>query len=223
MPTGPTDLQFSCRHQYPTGFALDATFETDARVTALFGPSGAGKTTIVSLIAGLIRPRDGNIQLGGDTLTDTSRGIFLPPEKRGLGILFQDHRLFPHLSVRSNLTFGRTRRRGASADFTEVVESLELSDLLDRSPSTLSGGQKQRAALARAVLARPKLLILDEPLSSIEIDLRNRMTDFIEATISKFNLPTILVTHDQELVERLATRVIPVRQGRIDPQHEQPD
>lgn len=223
MTIGPCHLRFSCQHEYPTGFVLDATFEIDDRVTALFGPSGAGKTTILSLIAGLIRPRKGHIQLGQDVLTDTSRGIFVPAEKRQVGMLFQDHRLFPHLDVQSNLAYGHTRRRGASASVSDVVKTLELSELLDRSPSTLSGGQQQRVALARAVLARPRLLILDEPLSSIEMDLRIRMTDFIAATINEFNLPTIIVTHDQVLVERLATRVIPIRQGQIDPQHDETD
>ena len=200
-------LRFDCSHQYGSGFQLDFKFESDARVTAVCGPSGSGKTTVLALIAGLLKPKRGRIELDDLVLTDIAGGVFQKPENRNVGLLFQDHCLFPHLDVRSNLAYGRKRQSNQSQnEFNEanVIETLELEEILDRYPSAISGGQLQRVALGRAILACPKLLLLDEPLTAVEPELRDRITDFIENAINRFKIPTILVSHNEALVDRLA-------------------
>ena len=151
-------------------FAIDARFESAGRLTALFGPSGSGKTTLINLIAGLIRPTKGRIAVDGRVLVDTDAGIFVPKHKRRIGMVFQDARLFPHLSVAGNLRYGRwfTPPAERYADMDAVVELLGIGPLLDRRPAKLSGGEKQRVAIGRALLASPKLLLMDEPLASLD-------------------------------------------------------
>ena len=182
-------LEFTCRLRYPSGFVLDASFTLDATVAALFGPSGSGKTTILSITAGLRRPDVGRVRLGDTVLFDAAAGVCLPPEARGVGYVFQDHLLFPHLSVRDNLLYGRRRRRpGARAiDFNRVVDVLELGGVLDRPPHTLSGGQRQRVALGRALLCGPRLLLLDEPLASLDADLKRRVLDYVEQVLREWD------------------------------------
>jgi molybdate transport system ATP-binding protein len=211
-----SQLQFQCRHQYRAGsFLLHAEFTVNGGITALVGPSGSGKTTILSLIAGLLRPETGRIQLGEHTLIDTASGKFMLPENRGVGVVFQDYRLFPHLSVAENLNYGLKRSPRGQIDFAHLVEVLNLGDLLARAPQTLSGGQKQRVALGRAILRGPEILLLDEPLSAQDVQLKDDVLTYLERIIGEYRLPTLLVSHDVASVERLATRTIFVREGRI--------
>jgi molybdate transport system ATP-binding protein len=210
-------LEFRCRLPYPSGFVLDAAFISDATVTALFGPSGSGKTSILSILAGLRRPSEGRIQFGKRVLYDSATGICLPPEARRIGYVFQDQLLFPHLSVRRNLRYGwRRRPRDARAvDFQRVVQVLELDNMLDRLPYTLSGGQRQRVALGRALLCGPELLLLDEPLASLDEALKQRVLDYVEECVREWHIPTLYVTHAPNEVRRLAEEVVVLRDGKV--------
>jgi molybdate transport system ATP-binding protein len=207
-------LRFHCRHQFPSGFILDAEFEASDGITGLCGPSGSGKTTTLAIIAGTLRPKQGVVRLGERVLVDTARGIVLPPEQRQVGCVFQDLRLFPHLTVEQNLRYGLNRRPARKIAFSRVVEILELGELLDRSPRTLSGGQKQRTALARAVLQGPKLLLLDEPLTALDAQLKERIVVYLERMLAELRIPTVLVSHDLGDVRRLAERVVMLAAGR---------
>ncbi|HVX59772.1 MAG TPA: ATP-binding cassette domain-containing protein [Pirellulales bacterium] len=210
-------LKFHCRHRYASGVALDIAFETDARVTSLFGPSGSGKTSVLMMIAGLVRPDFGRIELGQRVLVDTEAGRSLPAERRRVGLLFQDHQLFPHLTVEGNLRYG-LRRRPRSAqpiDFGHVVEVLELGDLLRRYPRYLSGGQKQRVALGRSLLAAPELLLLDEPLAALDEALKQRVLQYLERIIDEWRIPVLYVSHAVDEVQRLAQHVMILEAGRV--------
>ena len=210
-----SSLVFDCQYRYPTGFLLDAQLETDGQVTALFGPSGSGKSTLLSLIAGLLKPDRGYIRLGEQVVADTKSSIFMPPERRRVGLLFQDHCLFPHLRVRANIAYGMRRRAGQDTPLDRVIKTLELENVLDRYPRSLSGGQQQRVALARAIACAPKMLLLDEPVTAVEASLRDRIASFIERVVHELQIPTLLVSHNRVLVDRLATRVIRIEDGRI--------
>jgi molybdate transport system ATP-binding protein len=208
-------LAFDCRLGYPGGFKLQAAFEAGDGVTALFGPSGGGKSTALGLIAGVLRPDAGHIRLSGATLVDTAAGIWLPPERRRVGVVFQDHLLFPHLTVRQNLRFGQARRQARPMSFDRVVEVLELGSFVDRRPDTLSGGQRQRVALGRALLRGPELLLMDEPLTAVDQALKERILTYLERAVAEWHLPTLFVSHDQADVRRLADRVVVIESGRI--------
>jgi len=208
-------LSFQCRHQYNGGFDLEVRFELDRTVTSLFGPSGSGKTSVLAVIAGFLRPRLGKVVLGDQVLLDTERGIFLPPEQRHVGMVFQDHLLFPHLNVEANLRFGQRRRRGRrSIEMARVVDVLEIGELLDRYPHGLSGGERQRVAVGRALLSGPRLLLMDEPLASLDASLKVRILAYLERVVDEWNIPTLFVTHSQAEVRRLADWVVILRQGR---------
>jgi molybdate transport system ATP-binding protein len=196
---------------------MEPAFGTDAPVTALFGPSGSGKTSILSMIAGLRRPDAGFIRLGAHLLFDSPTGVNLPPEKRKVGYVFQDHLLFPHLDVRGNLLYGwrRRPREARAVDFDKVVQVLELSDLLKRLPHSLSGGQRQRVALGRGLLRGPDLLLLDEPLSSVDEDLKQRVLDYVERALDEWRIPTLYVTHNSAEARRVAGWVVRIEQGRV--------
>ncbi|RVD67674.1 ATP-binding cassette domain-containing protein, partial [Mesorhizobium sp. M4A.F.Ca.ET.029.04.2.1] len=163
-------------------FAIDASFESAGRLTALFGPSGSGKSTLINLIAGLIRPERGRIAVDGRVLVDTDTGAFVPMHKRRIGIVFQDARLFPHLSVAGNLRYGRwfTPASERYADIDGVVDLLGIGHLLDRRPAKLSGGEKQRVAIGRALLASPKLLLMDEPMASLDEARKAEILPYVE-------------------------------------------
>ena len=192
-------LKFRCQHEYPSGFKLDAEFEATDHVTALFGPSGSGKTTVMGLIAGLIKPQQGHIGIGDLVVVDSQAGVFLRPEQRRVGLLFQEHCLFPHLRVKANIAYGMRRRKtGGEVPIERVIETLELGEVLDRYPRSLSGGQQQRVALARAIVCAPKILLLDEPLTAVEAALRDRIAQFIERVVHEFEIPTLLVSHNEE-------------------------
>jgi molybdate transport system ATP-binding protein len=208
-------LSFSCRHRLNAQFELNAAFECPHGVTALFGPSGSGKTTILNLIAGVLQPVEGRIVLAGEVLEDRSQGIHMPPDRRRIGVVFQDQLLFPHLSVRENLAYGAPRQNELSIDFNKVVEILEVGALLDRFPRSLSGGQRQRIALGRAILSGPRLLLMDEPLAGLDMRLKERILAYLERLLAEFNLPTLFVSHDQTDVRRLAERVVVLDAGRV--------
>ncbi len=197
-------IQFDARFTYPTGFSIEFSFEAKTRVTALVGPSGSGKTTVLNLIAGLLAPSQGSIALGEQVLFNSKRRIHLPPEQRRIGYVFQDCLLFPHLNVRENLQYGQKWSGPTCIDFDRAVQVLELSELMARYPMSLSGGQKQRVALGRAILRGPQLLLLDEPMSALDLELRASIAQYVAKAIDEFNIPTLLVSHDRASIEWLA-------------------
>jgi molybdate transport system ATP-binding protein len=208
-------LSVDVRYRHGSGFEIDAKFEAGEGVTALFGPSGSGKSTLIHLIAGVLQPSDGSIRLGHRTLVDTKAGVSLPPEQRLIGIVFQDHFLFPHMSVRKNLTFGMGRHGGRPMSFEKVVEILEIGDLVSRFPSTLSGGQRQRVALGRALLCGPELLLLDEPLAALDQSLKERVLVYLKRAFQEWRIPTLFVCHDKHDVDNIADHVASVVSGRV--------
>jgi molybdate transport system ATP-binding protein len=210
-------LSFQGTHRFASGFELDAAFETSAQVTALFGPSGSGKTSLLYMIAGLLSPQTGSIQLGQNVWFDAKRAIDLKAERRHVGFVFQDHLLFPHLSVERNMMFGRRRRRGrpAAIDPDRVIEVLELSELLDRYPRKLSGGERQRVALGRALLSGPELLLMDEPLAALDEALKDRILTYVQRVLAEWRIPTIYVSHSAAEVRRVADRVVVLEQGLV--------
>ena len=201
-------------------FELDAAFVSGAARTALLGPSGSGKSTLLLAIAGLVPHASGHIRVGGETLLDSARRIDLPARARGVGFVFQDYALFPHLNVEENLRFG-VRRLGqrlepaAQVRIDELVAQFDLETLRRALPRHLSGGQKQRVALARALATSPRLLLLDEPLSALDVDLRARLRDELAAMLDRVRVPTLLVSHDPQDVHALAQAVIRIEDGRI--------
>lgn len=194
------------------GKPLCANFSSDAGLTALFGPSGAGKTSILDAIAGLLRPRRGHISVEGATLFDSESATNLPPEARACGYAFQDNRLFPHRTVRDNLLFGwrlaPEERRWMAP--TEAITFLDIGHLLERMPRTLSGGEAKRVAIGRALLSGPRFLLLDEPLASLDEARREEIMRVVERIRDELRLPILYVSHDKAEVERLAGKVIPV-------------
>jgi len=197
-------------------FALDAAFES-AGATALFGPSGSGKTSVISMIAGLMRPDAGRIALDGDVLFDAAARVNVPPWKRRIGTVFQEGRLFPHLSVKHNLGYGRWMS-GLAADakaFAHAVDLLDIGHLLDRRPGRLSGGERQRVAVGRALLMQPRLLLLDEPLASLDAARKAEILPYLERLRDNSKLPMIYVSHDAGEVARIATHVVRLEGGRV--------
>jgi molybdate transport system ATP-binding protein len=190
-----------------------------AGVTAIFGASGAGKSTLINLVAGLHRPDRGRIALGSTVFFDTAAGVHLPVERRGLGYVFQDARLFPHLSVSANLDFGRRRARPhadrVAVPFDTVVDLLGLRALLDRRPHTLSGGERQRVAFGRALLAHPRLLLMDEPLASLDAPRKAEILPYLERLRDEFAIPILYVSHALDEVLRLATALVLIDDGRV--------
>jgi molybdate transport system ATP-binding protein len=196
---------------------IDVTFE--AKVTAIFGPSGSGKTTLLDAIAGLRQIRAGEIEIGGVTVFSSSDGINQPARDRGIGYVPQESALFPHLSVRSNILFGATRASTPAAartiELDHVLEVLQIGALLDRPVTQLSGGEAQRCALARAILSKPRLLLLDEPLAALDIGLKERILPYLARVRDEFDIPMIYVTHNLTEVLTLADWVLMIRQGKL--------
>jgi molybdate transport system ATP-binding protein len=198
-------------------FMLEARFATHRRVVALFGPSGAGKSTVVHAVAGLVRPDTGSIRIGGSVLFDAAAGIDVPAHRRRIGYVFQDARLFPHLSVRSNLFYGHRLTPAAerTADPDAVIAMLGIGGLLDRRPDTLSGGERQRVAIGRALLASPRILLMDEPLASLDAARKAEILPWLERLRDESAVPILYVSHSLEEVNRLAEEVVAMDAGRV--------
>ncbi|OOY28234.1 molybdenum ABC transporter ATP-binding protein [Thioclava sp. L04-15] len=209
-------LEIALHHRH-TGFTLDIGLRAPDGVTALFGPSGAGKTTVVNAVAGLLRPERGRIAVNGEVLLDTEAGIFLPPHARRVGYVFQDARLFPHLSVKSNLLYGRrfasSRKDGSEID--RIVEMLGLGALLERRPASLSGGETSRVALGRAILSNPRMLLMDEPLAALDAARKAEILPYFERLRDEVQLPILYVSHAPAEVARLATTVALIEAGHL--------
>jgi molybdate transport system ATP-binding protein len=209
-------MKLRLKHQF-SGFTLDLILEAGTGVTALFGRSGAGKSTVVNAVAGLLRPDEGRLEVAGETLMDTARGIHMPPHKRRFGTVFQDARLFPHLSVAQNLDFGtRYAPPGTRVPRADVIDLLGLQPLLQRAPNTLSGGEKQRVALGRALLSAPRMLLMDEPLASLDSTRKNEILPYLEQLRDgPLRLPILYVSHAVEEITRLADTLVVLEGGRI--------
>lgn len=209
-------LSVRLQHRFG-GFALDAAFDSPGGLTALFGPSGCGKTSLVRLIAGLVQPQQGRITLDDTVLLDTAQRRFLPPHRRGIGYVFQEPRLLPHLSVRHNLLYGRwfSRARGLDIDFARVVDLLGIGGLLGRPPGALSGGEAQRVAIGRALLARPRLLLMDEPFASIDELRKAEILPYVERLRDELRIPIVYVSHGLDEIVRLATTLVVMEHGRV--------
>lgn len=206
----------SLRHQF-SGFLLDVTFQMERGVTALFGPSGAGKTSTIHAIAGLLKPQRGKIVIDGREVLDTEKNICLPAHARRIGYVFQDARLFPHMSVDNNLRFGwrRAQIRASENEFAHIVELLGLEHLLPRKPAKLSGGEKNRVALGRALLSSPGLLLLDEPLAALDAPRKAEILPYLERLRDDARVPMLYVSHSLDEVTRLADSVVVLRDGRV--------
>ncbi|MEB2847254.1 molybdenum ABC transporter ATP-binding protein [Rhizobiales bacterium RZME27] len=199
-------------------FSLDVSFTSEQGVTALFGRSGSGKTSVIRMIAGLSQPDQGRIVLDGDVVMDASKGIFMPPHRRRFGYVFQEARLFPHLDVRKNLNYGRwfARKPGGSDHFDQVVDLLGIGALLERRPGKLSGGEQQRVAIGRALLSSPRLLLMDEPLAALDESRKSEVLPYLERLRDELGLPIVYVSHSVSEVARLADRVVLMKDGRIE-------
>jgi molybdate transport system ATP-binding protein len=208
-------VEVELRHSFGA-FALDVAFRIErASVTALFGPSGSGKTSVVNAVAGLLRPREGRIVIDGRAVLDTGAGVFVPPRQRRTGYVFQDARLFPHMSVADNLRFGwrRAESPAGEGEIAHVVELLGLAQLLARYPRALSGGEKGRVALGRALLSSPDILLLDEPLAALDAARRGEILPYLERLRDETRLPMIYVSHNVDEVARLADEIVVLRDG----------
>lgn len=210
-------LSVSARHRLGT-FELDASFTSEGGVTALFGRSGSGKTSMIRIIAGLLRPDEGQISLDGEVLADSGKRLFLPAHKRRFGYVFQEARLFPHLSVAQNLRYGRwfTTGKDTNANDDRIIDMLGISHLLQRRPNRLSGGEKQRVAIGRALLSSPRLLLMDEPLASLDEQRKAEIIPYLERLRDETKIPIVYVSHSIQEVARLADRVVVMKDGKVE-------
>lgn len=198
-------------------FAVNVSFTSDTTATALFGPSGAGKTSVINMIAGLLKPERGRIVLGDDVLFDSATGINVPAWRRRIGYVFQEGRLFPHFSVKRNLDYGRWVSGHASdpRQLSHVIELLDIGHLLDRRPGKLSGGERQRVAVGRALLMQPRLLLLDEPLASLDAARKHDILPYLERLRDEARVPLIYVSHNAAEIKRIASRVVRLDSGKV--------
>lgn len=209
-------VSVALQHRFD-GFDLDVAFEAPAGITVLFGRSGAGKTTIINAVAGLLRPTAGHIASDGTVLFDSENNTFLPPQARRVGYVFQDARLFPHLSVRQNLAYGRwfAPRDAARVEMHRIVDLLGIGHLLSRRPAGLSGGEKQRVAIGRALLASPRLILADEPLAALDEPRKAEILPYFERLRDEVSVPILYVSHAAAEVARIATTVVALEGGRV--------
>ena len=213
-------LTIDVRHRLDR-LELQVREEIGDGLTALLGPSGAGKTSLLNIVAGLLDPDHGTVTLDQEALTDKTRGVMVPPHRRRIGYVFQESRLFPHLTVKQNLGFGRwfSARRGGSANGhptpAEIIDLLGLAPLLHRGPSRLSGGEQRRVALGRALLSNPRLLLLDEPLASVDVEKRQDILPYLDRLIAELTLPVIYVTHERSEIEGRAARMLRIEHGHV--------
>lgn len=209
-------IEVAIRHRQGD-FMLHVTFASAGRLTALFGPSGSGKTSIVNAIAGLMRPDSGRVSVEGRVLLDTGQRIFVPPHRRRIGYVFQDARLFPHLTVSQNLRYGRffTPPAERYAEFSKVVDLLGIGALLERRPAGLSGGERQRVAIGRALIASPQLLLMDEPLASLDDERKAEILPYVERLRDEAGIPIVYVSHSVAEIARLASDVVLLSEGRV--------
>jgi molybdate transport system ATP-binding protein len=198
-------------------FTIEASFASEGRVTGLFGASGAGKTSLINMIAGLLRPDRGTIAIDGEVLDDTAARLHVPAHRRRIGYVFQDARLFPHLDVRQNLDYGRRMNRLADdpAQRKRVTDLLDIGGLLNRRPGKLSGGERQRVALGRALLSKPRLLLLDEPLGSLDEERKVEILPYLVRLRDEAGIPMVYVSHDASEMRQLATQIVMLRRGRV--------
>jgi molybdate transport system ATP-binding protein len=215
------NIQLKKRYQDELrSFELDIHLRSQAKRLVLFGPSGAGKTQILKMIAGLIRPDDGLVQLNGDTLLDTQLGINQAPQTRALAYVFQDYALFPHLTVRQNIAFSTNKfwfNKGRSYTTSNVdtwMDKLQLTALANHYPHQLSGGQSQRVALARALVSQPKGLLLDEPFAALDQHLRRALRGELRVLLEQLAIPMILISHDQEDVDLFGEEIVAIEEGK---------
>ena len=210
-------LEVSFSHRYASGFSLDIDFAIHSKITSIFGASGSGKTTILAMIAGLKAPAQGRIVLNNRVLFDHVAKVNIPVHHRRVGVIFQDHLLFPHLNVERNLLYGSSERSSHSAypDFQRVCDVLEIGHLLARYPKTLSGGECQRVAIGRTLLSSPEALLMDEPLASLDDRLRDSILNYLDRIIDEWNIPAIFISHNQSLVQRFSSHTIVVDHGRV--------
>ncbi|SEH42366.1 molybdate transport system ATP-binding protein [Rhizobium tibeticum] len=199
-------------------FALDAAFTSECGITALFGRSGSGKTSMIRIIAGLARPDDGQVILDGEVVTDTDRRIFVAKHRRKFGYVFQEARLFPHLSVRHNLSYGRwfAKAAGPAESLDRIVALLGIENLLERRPEKLSGGEKQRVAIGRALLSAPRLLLMDEPLAALDDARKAEVMPYLERLRDEMDIPIVYVSHSITEVARLANQVVVMQDGKVE-------
>ena len=195
-------------------FELDAAFRSHAPRTALLGASGSGKSTLLQIVAGLLPGARGHVRVQGRALLDSAAGVNLPARLRRIGYVFQDYALFPHMTVWQNLRFG-ARQSGAAAQIDGLLERFDIAALRDALPRNLSGGQRQRVALARALAAQPQLLLLDEPLSALDTQLRTRLRAELAEMLTRVSVPALIVTHDPQDVDALAQAVVRMDAGRV--------
>jgi molybdate transport system ATP-binding protein len=208
-------LAIRLRHRF-AAVQIDMTFEAPTPgVVALFGPSGAGKSTVIAAAAGLFRPDECRVAVDGKVLGDTAGGVWLPPERRRVGLVFQDSRLFPHMTVATNLRFGLRRVGPGAVRFDEVVELLGIAALLERRPHSLSGGERQRVAIGRALLAQPHLLLMDEPLASLDAARKAEILPYLTRLKTALRLPAIYVTHALDEVIQLADTMVVIETGQV--------
>lgn len=209
-------LEAAIRHTQGE-FVIDVSMTMKGPASALFGASGAGKTSILNAIAGLLKPAQGRIVFNGAVWCDTGSGVFVPAHRRRIGYVFQEGRLFPHMSVQKNLLYGRRNQKDIhdGVKFDEIVELLGIKHLLDRKPAALSGGETQRAAIARALLSQPQLLLMDEPLASLDEKRRQEVLPYIEKLRDRFALPVVYVSHSRSEVERVANEIFVIDEGRV--------
>jgi len=202
-------------------FVLDVQFSSDCRSIALFGPSGSGKTSLANVMAGLLTPQTGHIGINGTTLFDSAAGINLTPQQRGIGYVFQDNRLFPHMTIKDNLVYGKKwappNQNGPS--FDDIVDLLDIGHLLNRTPAKLSGGESQRVAIGRALLMRPRIVLLDEPLASLDQERKAEIIHYLlkirQASLAASLAPMITISHAPEEVNRLADEVVMMAEGSV--------